>query len=64
MDADNKTKKQVGAPKQMEGGKRHNVYLDDITVKDAMRLGNGNLSEGLRVAVAECSEDEKIISNG
>lgn len=58
MDTDNETKKPVGAPRQLEGGKRHNVYLDWKTVREAMRLGNGNLSEGLRVAVAECSEDE------
>lgn len=57
MDTDNEPKKQVGAPKQMEGGKRHNVYLDWVTVREALRIGNGNLSEGLRIAVAECSED-------
>jgi hypothetical protein len=49
----------------MEGGKRHNVYLDWVTVREALRLGNGNLSEGLRVAVAECSEEttQKVAEN-
>ena len=51
-------KKQLGAPKQLEGGKRHNVYLDWVTVRGAMKIGDGNLSEGLRKAVREYSAEK------
>jgi len=42
-----------GRPKQDDAGKtdRYNVTLDKATVKKAKRIGNGNLSLGLRVAV-------------
>lgn len=48
----NDDKKTVGAPKQMEGGKRHNVYLDDETVRKAQEIGE-SLSDGIRKAVRE-----------
>lgn len=54
-----KEKNPVGAPRQMEGGKRRNVYLDDVTVEEAKRLGGGDLSKGLRLAVAAQSRAGK-----
>ena len=42
----------VGRPAEMEGGKRINVYLDAKSLSRARRLGNGNVSEGIRLALA------------
>ena len=47
-----------GRPKQDDAGKtdRHNVSLDRATVKKATKLGNGNLSLGIRVAVRSAQD--------
>lgn len=42
----------LGRPKEMQGGKRRNVYLDDASLAKAVELGGGNASNGLRVALA------------
>ncbi|WP_342051286.1 MULTISPECIES: hypothetical protein [unclassified Cupriavidus] len=42
----------VGRPAEMEGGKRVNVYLDAQSLARAARLGDGNVSEGIRRALA------------
>ena len=42
----------VGRPKLMEGGKRFNIYLDSISLETADKLGGGNVSEGIRLALA------------
>jgi hypothetical protein len=42
---------QVGRPSEMEGGKRVNVYLDAASLDAASRLGNGNVSDGIRKAL-------------
>nr|WP_314862046.1 hypothetical protein [uncultured Undibacterium sp.] len=44
-------KKQRGFQKQMEEGKRVNVYLDANSLEIAAKLGNGNVSEGIRFAL-------------
>lgn len=41
-----------GRPEEMRGGKRRNVYLDDTSWAKAVELGNGNASDGIRVALA------------
>lgn len=41
-----------GRPEEMQGGKRRNVYLDDASWAKAVELGNGNASEGIRIALA------------
>lgn len=41
-----------GRPAAMKGGRRVNVYLDAETLARARALGNGNLSEGIRRALA------------
>lgn len=38
------------ATKMADGGRR-NVYMSDADVERARRLGNGNISEGIRVAL-------------
>ena len=40
-----------GRPEEMQGGKRRNVYLDDASWAEAIKLGNGNASEGIRKAL-------------
>lgn len=40
-----------GRPEEMQGGKRRNVYLDDASWTKAAKLGNGNISEGIRGAL-------------
>lgn len=42
----------VGRPKRMEGGRRINIYLDTVSLEAADRLGDGNISEGIRLALA------------
>ena len=42
----------TGRPAEMTGGRRLNVYLDEISIETASRVGNGNVSEGIRRALA------------
>jgi hypothetical protein len=44
--------RQIGRPKHLEGGKRFNIYLDSASVEAAEKLGHGNISEGIRRALA------------
>lgn len=51
----------AGAPARMQGGARHNVYLDAESIDIALALGDGNISKGIRHALkvsvaADCSE--------
>lgn len=41
----------VGRPSEMAGGKKVNTYLDAESIAIATRLGNGNVSEGIRKAL-------------
>lgn len=41
-----------GRPPEMAGGKRSNIYLDAASREAAERIGNGNISEGIRIALA------------
>lgn len=43
----------VGRPAEMEGGKAVKVYLDAESIRIATRLGNGNVSEGIRQALKQ-----------
>lgn len=47
----------AGRPAEMTGGKRRNIYLDDESASIAERLGNGNVSEGIRIALAAIRDD-------
>ena len=44
-------KKPKGFQKQMDDGKRVNVYLDQASIDVARKLGNNNVSEGIRIAL-------------
>ena len=48
---DMRNSRQVGRPFEMEGGKRVNVYLDKESLDIANRIGNGNVSDGIRKAL-------------
>ena len=41
----------AGRPAVMSGGKKVNTYLDAESIEIATRLGNGNVSEGIRKAL-------------
>ena len=43
---------QVGRPTELEGGTRRNVYLDAVSIARARKLGKGNISEGIRIALS------------
>ena len=54
-----KEKKPVGAPRKLEGGARRNIYMDEASTAEALALGNGNLSEGVRIALAASAAQRK-----
>lgn len=41
-----------GRPAELDGGRRVNVYLDASSLQRAAELGDGNVSEGIRRALA------------
>ncbi|WP_028451851.1 hypothetical protein [Chitinilyticum aquatile] len=52
----------LGRPSELDQGKRVNVYLDAQSIAKAQALGNGNLSEGIRIALAGISMEEAAAS--
>lgn len=46
----------AGRPAEMTGGKRTNIYLDDDSRSIAEKLGNSNVSEGIRIALKMASK--------
>lgn len=42
-----------GRPPEMVEGRRLNVYLDAKSLETAARLGDGNVSEGIRIALKD-----------
>lgn len=46
---------EVGRPAEMTEGKRVNVYLDAQSLEAAKALGGGNVSEGIRIALAKAN---------
>ena len=48
--------KLIGRPSEMEGGKAVKVYLDAESIAIATKLGNGNVSEGIRKALKQAEE--------
>ncbi len=51
MKLSTKPKTNLGRPPSLSGGKRVNVYLDAASLKAADKLGGGNVSEGIRMAL-------------
>ena len=50
----------AGRPSEMAGGKPVNTYLDAESIAIATRLGNGNVSEGIRKALKQAGEHVKV----
>lgn len=48
--------RRVGAPQKMENGKRVNVYLDEFSIDIASKIGDGNVSDGIRIALKQAAE--------
>lgn len=46
----------AGRPSEMSGGKKVNTYLDAESIAIATRLGNGNVSEGIRKALKQAGK--------
>lgn len=42
----------TGRPAMLAGGRRVNVYLDDESLAIANNVGRGNVSQGIRIALA------------
>ncbi|ATH77777.1 hypothetical protein CLM76_09315 [Vreelandella venusta] len=49
-----------GRPSQMDDGKRRNVYMSDADNAYLKNIGNGNVSEGLRIV----TEAHKLLRHG
>lgn len=45
-----------GRPTALTGGRRVNTYLDGSSIEEAARLGNKNVSEGIRIALLESAK--------
>ncbi|OEY66789.1 hypothetical protein [Marinobacter sp. X15-166B] len=60
MSNEKSAKRPSHRPKEMEGGKRRNVYIDDASWEIARQLGGEkrNASEGIRYALALASEQQ------
>ncbi|AXE33150.1 hypothetical protein [Chromobacterium phragmitis] len=52
----------AGAPQKMQGGARHNVYLDAASIAAALALGDGNISRGIRLALKANAELERSLA--
>ena len=48
-----------GRPSEMAGGKAVKVYLDAESIASATRLGNGNVSEGIRKALKQAGHQDQ-----
>ena len=51
MRASRTRKPRLGQPPKMAGGRRVNVYLGTEALEQARKIGQGNVSEGLRKAL-------------
>ena len=43
--------KPVGRPKKMDAGRNRTIYLSQTSADMAEKIGNGNMSEGIRIAL-------------
>lgn len=53
---DMRNSRPVGRPSEMDGGRKVNTYLDAESIAIATRLGNGNVSEGIRKALKQTEQ--------
>lgn len=50
----------IGRPPELKGGKRKDVYLDAQSIACATRLGGGNMSHGIRLALKRVAELDNL----
>ena len=48
-----------GAPRRLEGGKTIHVYIDAPGLQEALCLGDGNVSAGVRIALEQSRESNQ-----
>lgn len=51
-------KRPAHRPRELQGGKRVNVYLDAPALANAAQIGAGNVSEGIRKALATIAQEK------
>jgi hypothetical protein len=51
-------KKRVGRPLELKDAVRKQVYMDDSSISTALKIGKGNLSEGVREALRRARADK------
>ena len=44
-------KRAVGRPQKIDGGRNRTIYLSDRYAEMAEKIGSGNISEGIRIAI-------------
>lgn len=54
------TKREPGRPEAMTEGRRVQVYLDAKTIEEARKLGDGNLSNGIRRALEQVASNNPV----
>lgn len=54
------TDKTRGRPREMVDGKRHNIYLDEVSWRKAAAIGDGSPSKGIRAALMLCHTDTSV----
>jgi len=52
-----------GAPRRLEGGKTLHVYIDAPGLQEALCLGDGNVSAGVRLALKQSRESNQREKN-
>lgn len=50
----------AGRPSTLNAGQRYNVYLDQNSVAAAKKIGTGNISEGIRIALEYYLSDQNL----
>ena len=60
-EANDKKTKRVRTPK-LNGATRRNVYLDEPSVVEAQRLGGGDMSHGIRLALQASAARAGVVS--
>ncbi len=53
-------KREPGRPEAMTEGRRVQVYLDAKTIEEARKLGDGNLSNGIRRALEQVASNNPV----
>jgi len=52
-----------GRPIEMQSGKPRTIYIDEPSWRDAIQIGNGKPSAGIRKAIAEYKKSQIIVDS-